>query len=77
MDRWTVNHRYSARRDGVTFGPWEGGETVELSADEAAWIGRDSPGVLSPFEEPKPEPKERQQPPVKDRQHRGGANRSS
>lgn len=47
MSRYTVNHAYSAFRDGVRFGPWSAGETVELSDFDAEWLLRDSPGVVT------------------------------
>jgi hypothetical protein len=47
MPAYKVTGRYTARCDGQTFGPWVGGETVELSEAEAAWINRDSDGVLT------------------------------
>lgn len=68
--RYTVNHPYTASRDGRTFGPWDKGETVELDQADAEWIERDSPGVLS-----KAKDGERQQKSAADRQHRGGQNR--
>lgn len=48
MDRYTVQHSYRAWRDGRLYGPWLDGETVELSAEDAAWVNRDSPGTLAP-----------------------------
>jgi hypothetical protein len=75
MPFYTVQHRYSARNGEQTFGPWEADETVDLTEAEAEWVNRDSAGCL---ELAKPEAKSagREQPPAKDRQHRGGTNRS-
>lgn len=73
MSAYTLNHAYSASRDGRQFGPWEAGETVELEPVDAEWIERDSPGALSEAKAAKGG--ERQKPPAADRQHRGGANR--
>ena len=73
MSAYKLNHGYTSRRDGQTFGPWEKGEVVELDQADAEWIERDSPGALSPVDEPK---QQRQKPAAPDRQHRGGANRS-
>ena len=73
MSAYTLNHAYSAARDGRQFGPWEAGETVELEPVDAEWIARDSPGALT---EATPKAAERQKPAGADRQHRSGANRS-
>lgn len=51
MASYRVNHRYGARKDGVQYGPWQPGATVDLTEAEAAWFNRDSAGVLSPVEE--------------------------
>lgn len=51
--RYTIAHRYSSFRDGRRFGPWEGGEQVELDDVDAEWLVRDSPGLLQ-TEEPAP-----------------------
>lgn len=67
----TVNHSYTARRDGQTFGPWVEGDQVELTAEDVEWVNRDSPGCLAPVKA------EREQPAVADRQHRGGRNRGT
>lgn len=48
MARFTVTGRYSAVCDGQRFGPWTGGESVELSDAEADWINRDCAGILEP-----------------------------
>ncbi len=74
MPRYTLAHSYSARRDGITFGPWQAGERVELEAEDAEWVERDSPGVFAaePAEEP-----ERQALPKPNRQARGGRNRGA
>ena len=78
MPAYLVKHRYSSYRDGQQFGPWAGGETVDLEEADADWVNRDSAGCLE-LAKPKPEPKpaERQQPKTADRQHRGGSNRGS
>lgn len=78
MPRYTVQHRYSARRDGQTLGPWVEGDETELTGDEAAWVNRDSPGTLAPVvDKPSTKPAEREAEPAKDRQHRGGRNRGT
>lgn len=78
MSAYRLNHAYTARRDGVTFGPWQAGETVDLEPADAEWIERDSPGALAEVKAKaiKEPDGERQQPPTADRQHRGGRNRS-
>lgn len=81
MPTYRVNHRYSARRDGQDFGPYIEGSTVELTEDDAAWVNRDSEGVLSPLVEEAPAPAEVEKAPEPpkatkaDRQHRGGQRR--
>lgn len=47
MAAYTVNHRYTAFRDGTRFGPYEPGTTVDLEPADAAWVNRDSPGCLT------------------------------
>lgn len=71
MARYTTNHAYKSHRDGQQFGPWAAGETVDLDPDDAAWVDRDSPGCLTADGDA-----ERQKPAGRDRQHRGGSNRS-
>lgn len=75
MPRYEVQWRYRS----ADYGPWEPGETVELPADEADWVNRDSPGVLrapSPQEESQPEVEERAvEEPPKDRQVKRGKKR--
>lgn len=71
MPRYLVNWRYSAYRDGVTYGPYAEGDTVELSEADAAWIDRDSPGVLAAEKQA-----EREAKPTANRQHKGGRNRA-
>lgn len=66
---YTVGHSYTARRDGHTFGPWAEGDQVDLTAEDAEWVNRDSPGTLTAAK--------REQAPVADRQHRGGRNRGT
>lgn len=85
---YTVNRKYTARRDGALLGPWDAGQEVDLADELAEWVNRDSPGVLTPASRPKakpaaaPEPVaeddgERAQKPVPNRQHRGGRNRAT
>lgn len=83
MDAYQVQHRYAAFRDGRQIGPWAEGDHVELSAADAEWVNRDSPGcLLAAGGVVKDAPvvgedgPERQKPASRDRQHRGGANRS-
>lgn len=73
MARYTIAHPYRSSRDGVAFGPWEAGETVELDTTDAEWLERDSPGVLVA----ESEAPARQAPAKADRQARPGRNRSS
>lgn len=47
MARYLVVHRYSAVRDGQQLGPWQPGDEVELTEADAAWVCRDSAGVLT------------------------------
>lgn len=70
--RYTINHAYRSFRDGQNFGPWEPGEQVELDDDVAAWLERDSPGLLT---EAEVKGAERQAKPAPNRQAKGGANR--
>lgn len=73
MARYTVARRYSSYRDGRQFGPWVGGEVVELDDADAQWLDRDSPGLLTPERAPV----ERAAKPAADRQHKGGRNRGA
>lgn len=54
MNRYQVQHAYTAVRDGVRFGPWTSGEEVELADADAQWINRDSPDTLTPAQPDKP-----------------------
>lgn len=57
--RYTVQHRYTAYRDGQLFGPWEPDVEVELDEPDAEWVNRDSEDTLKPVDaapEPAPEP---------------------
>lgn len=47
MPDYIVSHRYTARRDGQTFGPWEKGDAVQLEQADADWVNRDSEGCLA------------------------------
>lgn len=67
--RYQVTGKYSARRDGRQFGPWQAGDVVELDGADAEWVERDAPGTLTREAKAKPPPA--------NRQHRGGANRSA
>lgn len=42
MPRYKINHRYSSGDHG----PYEAGNEVELTEEEAAWLNHDSPGLL-------------------------------
>lgn len=85
MNRYTVQHRYTAVRDGRRIGPWEPDTEVELSDHDAEWVNRDSPGTLTPVDPPEPEPEpepdkpkpERAQPAAGDRRQRRTANRGT
>ena len=46
MPRHTINHSYRSTRDGQTFGPWVQGDEIEVSAEDAEWLERDSPGLI-------------------------------
>jgi hypothetical protein len=70
MAIYQVVHRYTARRDGETFGPWEAGDAIDLADADAEWVNRDSPGALEPVKPKAPVP-------AKDRQHRGGSTRGA
>lgn len=82
MHSYDVQHRYAAYRDGRQIGPWVEGDRVELSTEDAQWVNRDSPGTLLAAggivkaAAPAEDESERQKPPGRNRQHRGGANRS-
>lgn len=75
MATYSVNHNYSALRDGVRFGPYEAGTTVELETADAEWVNRDSPGTLSRAKA-KAEDKVEQPPVQPNRAHKGGRNRA-
>ncbi len=47
MTVYEFHGNYEAFRDGRRFGPWVEGDRVHLDPADAAWIDRDSPGVLS------------------------------
>lgn len=51
MPEYTVNHAYATQ----TLGPWQQGQTVELTAAQADAICRDSEGCLTPAWNPEPE----------------------
>ena len=70
---FTVQHAYSARRDGRQFGPWSAGDSVDLDPGDAEWIERDSPGAL---QADPPAAPAREKPPTPNRQARPAANRS-
>jgi len=81
MARYQVTGRYHSLRDGRSWGPWEPGTQVDLSREDAAWINRDAPGILTPLDEA-PEPQQEEKPArskrtTADRRHRGAANRSA
>ena len=72
MPLYKVHHAYRSRRDGVDYGPYEPGSTVDLEPADAEWVNRDSPGCLTRV---RAEPA---QPPAHEtRPHRGGRNRGS
>ena len=75
MAEYTFGWAYTARRDGITFGPYEAGQVTELDDADAEWINRDSPGILDQ-PEPEPEP-ERQAEPKPNRQAKPARNRAS
>lgn len=77
MPAYEVKHGYRSRRDGQDYGPWEAGQTVELTEADAEWVNRDSPGCLAEAEPAKADKPERAKQPAADRQHRGGANRGA
>ena len=54
-DKYMVRWNYKAG----AYGPWNAGDTVELSPAEAEAINRDSPGVLVPYEAPRAAPEAR------------------
>lgn len=54
MATYKLNHAYEAYRDGTRFGPWAKGDLVNLDADDAAWVERDSAGALSKVDDKKP-----------------------
>lgn len=72
MAKYLVNHVYASYRDGVHYGPWTPGETVELEDELAEWVNRDSEGTLSeiPAKDAEDE-KEREAPKPPNRQHKG------
>ena len=52
MPRYKVQRAYAAYRDGSRVGPWEADLEVEVDAELAEWVDRDSPGALAPLREP-------------------------
>jgi hypothetical protein len=52
MDRYTVQGRYEAYKDGQRLGPWRKGDEVELDQDVAEHVERDCPGLLKPKRAP-------------------------
>lgn len=77
MAEYVVAHAYSSWRDGRQFGPWQAGDVVDLEPEDAEWVCRDSPGALAAVAEQAAEEPEREKPAGRDRQARGGRNRSS
>ncbi|GGM64113.1 hypothetical protein GCM10012275_38320 [Longimycelium tulufanense] len=84
MPRYTVQHAYRAEHNGRRYGPWQPDTEVDLEAEEAEWVNRDSPDTLAPVApspppapevEPEPDEPVRAKPAGRDRQHRGGTNR--
>ena len=67
MPRYKVQHAYAAYRDGSRVGPWEADLEVEVDAELAEWVERDSPGALAAVRD-KPEAKP-------NRQHSGAKSR--
>lgn len=67
MPRFKVKHAYQAFRDGARIGPWGADEEVEVDAELAEWVDRDSPGALEVVRD-KPEAKP-------NRQHSGAKSR--
>lgn len=49
MPRYRINHRYSSGDHG----PYEEGNEVELTEEEAAWLNHDSPGLLNEVDQGK------------------------
>jgi hypothetical protein len=49
MPRYKINHRYSSGDHG----PYEEGNEVELTEEEAAWLNHDSPGLLDEVDQGK------------------------
>lgn len=78
MAGYEVAHAYSSWRDGRRFGPWQAGDVVDLEPEDAEWVCRDSPGALVAVTEKAAEESEpeREKPAGRDRQARGGRNRS-
>lgn len=58
--RYTVNHAYSARRDGKVFGPWVAGDIIEIDQADGEWVNRDSAGTLTESPRPKVPARNRQ-----------------
>jgi hypothetical protein len=75
MARYLVNHVYAAHTDGTYYGPWTPGETVELEAELAEWINRDSEGTLTELPDPESKPAEREAAKPPNRQHKGSKTR--
>lgn len=65
--RYKVARAYAARVNGYKDVYWPAGCEVELRADDAAWVGRDAPDLLS---EVKPK---QQQPAKKSAAKKGGS----
>lgn len=68
--RYRVKHVYAATKDGTHYGPWTPGEVVELDAELAEWVNRDSPGVLVPAVDDQEQLAKREMPSTPDRQQK-------
>lgn len=75
MPRYTVTQRYGSYRDGVRYGPYAKGDTVELTEPEAEWINRDAPGTLAEEAAAKPKTAEPDGKTGPNRAHKPAANR--
>lgn len=56
--KYEVLKAYAAKVDNEPY-TLTAGSVVDLTDDFAAWLNRDSPGTVKPFEPPKPKPKAR------------------
>jgi hypothetical protein len=61
MPCFRVKKTYECGKDGVDYAPWTPGQEVYLTAELAAWVQLDEPGVLTAIPSIPPEQRARRQ----------------